>query len=142
MDCGKVTAMLLRHWAHTGGPNEHIASEIYREDALLEFPQSGEQFRGRDNITSWRSAYPARLRFEPRAIRGAGDIWIAEGQIHYDDGDPMLFVKIVHFRDGLVERETIYIAEPFPPAESRSAFADLASLEATPGLPVVVDGGS
>ncbi len=134
--------MLLRHWAHTGGPNEQIASDIYHQDALLEFPQSGEQFRGRTNITLWRSAYPARLQFEPRVIRGAGDVWIAEGTVRYDDGDPMLFVKIVYFLGGLVERETIYITEHFAPADSRAAFSDLTSLEATPGLPVVVDGGS
>ena len=142
MEYDEVKAILLRHWSHTGGSNEHLASELYHDDALLEFPQSGERFRGRAKITSWRSAYPARLQFEPRAIRGAGDVWIAEGSIRYDEGEPMHFVKIVFFRSGLVERETIYIAAAFAPAESRSAFADETDIEATPGLPLLIEGGS
>ena len=109
---------------------------------LLEFPQSGERFRGRSNITAWRSEYPARLEFEPRSIRGDGDLWIAEGLIRYNDGDPMEFVKIVQFRADLVERETIYITERWPPAESRSQFNEGSALEATPGLPVRVRGGT
>ena len=141
MDYEDVKAKLLRHWSHTGGPNEHRASELYHEDVVLEFPQSGEWFRGRDTITAWRSVYPARLQFEPRSVRGEGDTWIAEGQIRYDGGVPMLFVKAVTFRDGLVAHETIYITEPFPAPESRTAYAEQAELESTPGLPVIVDGG-
>jgi hypothetical protein len=75
----EVRRMLLRQWKHTGGPNEAKASEIYHEDALLEFPQSGERFRGKTNIQGWRERYPARLDFEPREIRGDGDVWIGGG---------------------------------------------------------------
>ena len=35
MEYEDVKARLLRHWAHTGGPNEHVASELYHDDALL-----------------------------------------------------------------------------------------------------------
>jgi hypothetical protein len=68
----EVRDMLLRQWKYTGGPNEAKASEIYHDDALLEFPQSGERFRGKANIQGWREQYPARLEFEPREIRGTG----------------------------------------------------------------------
>ena len=142
MEYEDVKARLLQHWAHTGGPNEHVASELYHDDALLEFPQSGERFRGKTNITAWRSEYPARLEFEPRSIRGQGDLWVAEGLIRYNDGDPMAFVKIVQFLDGLVERETIYITEPWPAPAARTQYAEGSALEATPGLPVRVRGGS
>ncbi len=54
----------------------------------------------------------------------------------------MEFVKIVQFRADLVERETIYITERWPPAESRSQFDEGSALEATPGLPVRVRGGT
>jgi hypothetical protein len=142
MDYEDVKARLLRHWAHTGGPNEHIASELYHDDALLEFPQSGERFRGRSNITAWRSEYPARLEFEPRSIRGEGEFWLAEGLLRYNDGDPMQFVKIIHFRADLDERETIYITETWPPAAARTQYAEGSPLESTPGLPLRVRGGT
>jgi hypothetical protein len=44
----------------------------------MEVHQSGERFRGKANIQGWRERYPARLDFEPREIRGDGDIWIGE----------------------------------------------------------------
>ena len=73
----EVRELLLRQWTYTGGPNEAKAAEYYHDDALLEFPQSGERFRGRANIEGWRQRYPARLDFEPRRIRGGGDLWVA-----------------------------------------------------------------
>lgn len=109
----QVREMLLRQWKYTGGPNEAKASELYHDDALLEFPQSGERFRGKANIQGWRERYPARIDFEPREIRGAGDVWIAEGRLLYDGGNPVHFVKIIEFRGDKVQRETLYFAEPF-----------------------------
>jgi hypothetical protein len=40
----------------------------------------------------------------------------------------------------LIDRETIYIAEPFPPAEDRVPYAEQSPLETTPGPPVKVRG--
>ena len=68
----EVRELLLRHWRYTSGPNEAKASEIYHDDAVLEFPQSGERFRGKANIQGWRQQYPAQLDFEPREIRRSG----------------------------------------------------------------------
>ena len=90
-----VRELLVYQWTYTGGPNEDKASEAYHDDVLLEFPQSGERFRGKDSITAWRSRYPARLTFEPRQLRGQGDLWVAEGRMRYDAGDPIWFVKVL-----------------------------------------------
>lgn len=140
MNYEDVKAKFLWYLANAGEGNEVRASEIYHDDALVEFPQSGEKFRGKDNFIPWRSAYPAvTLEFEVRAIRGAGDTWIAEGRIRYDGGNPLTFVDILHFRGDLVDRETIYVTEPFPPDESRARFAEDSELETTPGLPERVE---
>jgi hypothetical protein len=60
MNYEEVRELLLTQWTYTGGPNEAKAAEYYHEDALLEFPQSGERFRGKANIQGWRQQYPAR----------------------------------------------------------------------------------
>jgi hypothetical protein len=65
-------------WTYTGGPNEAKAAEYYHDDAVLEFPQSGERFEGKASFSAWRQQYPARLEFEPRELRGGGDLWVAE----------------------------------------------------------------
>ena len=122
--------------------NEATASEIYTDDAVVEFPQSGERFRGKEHFIPWRSDYPAAtVEFEVRAIRGNGDTWAAEGRIRYGEGDFMPFVDILHFRGDLVDRETIYVAEAFPRDESRAKFADASDLESTEGLPVRLRSG-
>ena len=59
---------------------------MYREDAVLEFPQSGERFEGVENFREWRSNYPANTRFEFREVRGDGDVWVAELTVRYDEG--------------------------------------------------------
>ncbi|MET0965674.1 MAG: nuclear transport factor 2 family protein [Nakamurella sp.] len=122
---------------HSLQGDEQTASEIYTEDAVVEFPQSGERFRGKEHFVPWRSEYPAvKIEFEVRAIRGEGDHWIVEGAVNYGDGPPMPFVDILHCRGGLIDRETIYITEAFPPDESRAKFAERSAREFAAGLPV------
>jgi SnoaL-like domain len=138
-----VRELLVYQWTYTGGPNEDKASEAYHDDVLLEFPQSGERFRGKDSITAWRSRYPARLSFEPRQLRGQGDLWVAEGRIRYDGGDPIWFVKVLQFRDDKVERETLYFADPFPAPDWRRPWAEAGEPEPRRGdLPALVHGGN
>ena len=122
--------------------DERTASEIYTDDAVLEFPQSGERFRGQEHFVPWRSEYPpTTIEFDVRAIRGEGDTWTVEGQVRYGGGGFLAFVDILHFRGELVDRETIYIAGAFPPDESRAKYAEHSDLEATQGLPVRLRGG-
>jgi len=139
----EVRDQLLAQWRHTGGPNEAKASELYHDDALLEFPQSGERFRGRASIQGWRERYPARLDFEPREIRGAGDLWVAEAGLRYDGGEPISVVKILQYRGNKVARETLYFADPFPAPEWRRPWADHGPPRARPDdLPASIRGGS
>jgi hypothetical protein len=142
MNYDRVRDMLLRHWKYTGGPAEAKGSEIYHDDALLEFPQSGERFSGKANIQPWRERFPTRLDFEPREIRGTGDFWIGEGRPRYDQGDLIHFVKILQFRGDKVQRETIYFADPFPAPEWRRLWAEEGTVEARGDLPAHVAGGS
>jgi hypothetical protein len=138
----EVRELLVRQWTYTGGPNEAKGSELYHDDAVLEFPQSGERFAGRANIDGWRRQYPARLDFEPRELRGAGDLWVAETGLRYDGGEPLSVIKILQFRGDKVERETLYFAEPFPAPEWRKPWADDGLQERRGDLPAHIRGGS
>jgi hypothetical protein len=85
--------------------------EIYADDAVLEFPQSGERFVGKQNFLEWRKKYPSDVEFALRRIVGGGDLWITEGSVRYDGGEPWYGVGIHEFRDGLMVRETIYATQ-------------------------------
>ena len=97
---------------------------IYRADAVLEYPQSGERIRGRDNIQASRTAQPNAKRFTVRRIVGGGDLWISELVLTYD-GQPFYVVSIMEFSDGEVVRETQYFGDPFAPGPSRAQWVEL-----------------
>lgn len=113
-------ARIEHHWAWAHIPGDmDAAHEIYHDDCVVEWPQSGERVEGKANLQALRTAYPARLDFTVRRILGGGDLWISEYVITYD-GSPVHVVSIMEFRDGLVARETHYFADPFDPPAWRS----------------------
>src|SRR3954470_21143617 len=75
------------------------AHAIYRDDAVLEFPQSGERFEGVESFREWRSQYPADTSFELGEIRGEGDVWVMELTVTYDRGPKNFGVSIYELRD-------------------------------------------
>jgi ketosteroid isomerase-like protein len=119
MDDRAIREALERHWAASDAGDFASEHDIYREDAVLEYPQSGERIRGRHNIQESRFLQPNEKRFTVRRIIGSGDLWVTEFILTYD-GNPSYAVSIMVFRDGLVASETQYFAGPFEPAPSRA----------------------
>jgi hypothetical protein len=68
MDENEIREALNRHWAASDANDFDVEHDIYREDALLEYPQSGERIRGRHNIQASRVAQPNSKRFTVRLI--------------------------------------------------------------------------
>lgn len=119
MDENAFREALDRHWAASDANRFDVEHEIYREDALLEYPQSGERIRGRNNIQASRIVQPNAKRFQVRRITGAGNLWVTEFVLTYD-GRPSYVVSIMEFLDGKVARETQYFGDAFQPGLSRS----------------------
>jgi hypothetical protein len=118
-----IRAALETHWAASDANDFDVEHDIYREDALLEYPQSGERIRGRRNIQASRVAQPNSKRFKVRRIVGAGDLWVTEFILMYD-GRPSYTVSVMEFLDGKVARETQYFADPFEPGPSRAQLVE------------------
>ena len=119
MDDQSARAALQRHWDASDSGDFRIEHEIYRVDAVLDYPQSGERIRGRHNIQSSRFVQPNQKRFAVRRIVGSGDLWVSEVVISYD-GIPSYAVSIMEFREGQVAHETQYFADRFDPGPSRA----------------------
>jgi hypothetical protein len=115
------------------GRDEELASSIYSDDAVLEFPQGGERIRGKPNIVAFRSAYPANLDFQMRRTTGRNDLWINEYVIRYD-GKPSHVVGIMEFRGDKVFRETLYVGDPWDPPAWRAQWVEPLDSELAPGL--------
>jgi SnoaL-like domain len=124
MDDRTVRAALERHWDASDASDFEVEHEIYREDAVLEYPQSGERIRGRHNIQQSRFVQPNKKRFTVRRMIGSGDLWVTEFVLTYD-GQPSYTVSIMEFKDGKVARETQYFADAFEPGPSRAQWVEL-----------------
>lgn len=96
------------------------AHAMYADDAVLEFPQSGERFVGVENLREWRGSYPASTSFEIREVRGREDLWVAEASISYDDGPRNFAISILELRGDKIARESIYVTEGWEPPEWRA----------------------
>ena len=119
----EIRAALDRHWAASDANDFETEHLIYHEDAVLEYPQSGERTRGRRNIQGQRASQPSKKRFAVRRIIGGRDLWITELIVTYD-GKPSYTVSIMEFRDNKVARETQYFADPFVAPASRAQWVE------------------
>jgi hypothetical protein len=118
-----VRAALRRHWSASDANDFGAEHQIYRTDAVLDYPQSGERIRGRANIEASRVAQPNEKRFTVRRMLGGGDLWISELILTYD-GQPYYVVSIMEFEGGEVVRETQYFSDPFEPGASRAQWVE------------------
>jgi hypothetical protein len=114
-----IRPALDRHWAASDANDFEAEHEIYHENAMLEYPQSGERIRGRHKIQESRTVQPSQKRFAVQRIVGNGNLWVTEFVLSYD-GVPSYAVSIMEFSDGKVTRETQYFGDPFQPGPSRA----------------------
>jgi SnoaL-like domain len=119
----ETRARIAEHWQASERDETDAENAIYAADAILDYPQSGERFRGRATIAAQRGGHPAERHFTIERIQGGGDLWVSECVITYD-GVPTNSVSIMEFTDGLVTHETQYFADPFPAPASRAELAE------------------
>jgi hypothetical protein len=118
-----IRARVQEHWDASERGDVDAEHAIYAEDAILDYPQSGERFRGRAKIQAQRGGHPAERHFTVRRILGGGGLWVSECVITYD-GVPTYSVSVMEITDGLVTHETQYFADPFDAPAARAALAE------------------
>jgi hypothetical protein len=125
MDDRTVRVSLERHWDASDGSDSQVEHEIYREGAVLDYPQTGERIRGRHNIQESRSFQPRteRFRSSENELSAGGDLWVTEFILSYD-GVRSYAVSIMEFREVLVANETQYFSDRSDPAPSRAHLAE------------------
>jgi ketosteroid isomerase-like protein len=112
----------VRLYFDSPGGDVENASQLYHEDAVVEFPQSDERFAGRANFTEWRRQYPAKVSYQLRRVTIRDDLVVVELSASYDGGPMMYGVALLEFRDDKIARERIYVMEGWQAPEWRSAW--------------------
>ncbi len=103
-----------------------VMDELFHEDAVMDWPQSGEQVVGGDNRRGVYGAFPSLPTITPRRMLAAGDLVVAEATLDYGEA-AYATVFIFEFRDGKIARETAYWSEPFEAPEWRKEWVQLAT---------------
>lgn len=114
------------------GDMEAFGKELYAitaDDVVLEYPQSGERFRGRDRIMEMNMSYEGSTGTAPkptlRRVLKPGQAWVIEATIDYGDGTPVSAISLIEFgSDGKVTRQTDYFANPFPAPDWRRPYRE------------------
>src|SRR5580698_470044 len=96
----QIREVLNQHWQASAAGDVNAEHDIYDDDAICDYPQSGERIFGRRNLQALRSHHPGKPSgFEVKRILGRGDIWITEYTITYQ-GKHAYTVSIMEFRGG------------------------------------------
>ncbi len=117
----QIRELLNKHWRASAAGDVNAEHDIYADDAICDYPQSGERILGRGNLQALRSHHPGKPSgFNVRRILGDGKLWVTEYTIDYQ-GRSAFTVSIMEFRDdGKVVHETQYFADPFEAPAWRS----------------------
>ncbi|MEK2604211.1 nuclear transport factor 2 family protein [Burkholderia arboris] len=108
-----IREALNAHWQASAAGDLDAEHDIYDDDVVCDYPQSGERILGRMNLQALRGHHPGKpAGFDVRRIQGEGNLWVTEYAITYN-GRPTCTVSIMAFRDGKVVHETQYFSDPF-----------------------------
>jgi hypothetical protein len=119
----RIRAAIEEHWRASERGDTEAEHALYAADAILDYPQSGERFRGRTTIAAQRGGHPADRHFTVRRITGHAHLWVSECVITYD-GAPSYTISVMEFAGEHVVHETQYFGDPFAAPARRAALAE------------------
>lgn len=124
MNDQQILAALNAHWQASAAGDINAEHDIYDDDVICDYPQSGERIFGRSNLQALRGHHPGKPSgFRIRRILGKGDTWVTEYTINYQEQQAYT-VSIMEFREDKVIHETQYFADPFEAPAWRSQWVE------------------
>jgi ketosteroid isomerase-like protein len=101
-----------------------VMDELFHDDAVMDWPQSGERVRGAANRRGIYQAFPQLPTITPRRMVSSGNLVVAEASLDYGNGKPYNAVFIFELREGKIAVETAYWSEPFPAPDWRAKWVE------------------
>ena len=117
-------AVLEQFFAAIEGGDIDAARSLLHQDLVMEWPQSGERFRGPDNAIAAMAASETKPEpvGEPRIV-GGGNTWVLTMPLSYS-GEIHHYVGVFEIVDGTIRHSTEYFGVPFPAQAGRSQYAE------------------
>ena len=120
-----VPEVIREHFQDLIAGDEETVTALIDDGFVQEWPQSGEQVRGRQACLNVIRNYPGGPpRIELGRITGEGDHWVVEATSRYPDGNDYHVVSVIELRDGLFVRQTDYFGPSYPAPEWRKRWVE------------------
>lgn len=100
-----------------------VMDELFRDDAIMDWPQSGERVVGAENRRGIYGAFPQLPTITPRRMISDGDLVVAEAELDYG-GPKYQTVFIFELKDGKISKETAYWSGPFKAPDWRAKWVE------------------
>ena len=114
-----------RFWAAMAANDFRAAGELLHDDYVLEWPQSGERIRGRDNFVAVNEHYPAAGPWQVTLHRMVADeVGVATDATVTDGAQVGRAITFSDVRDGRIVRQTEYWPDPFEAAAWRARWVE------------------
>jgi hypothetical protein len=121
---GANRALIERFFGASDRGDRAELTTLMDDDMVMEWPQSGERFRGRDNVLAAMAAVEVKPEFAGTSrLIGSGPVWVLMVPLRYGD-DVLHYAAVVELDAGRVRRATGFWGAPFPARAARAPFVD------------------
>jgi len=116
----RAVKLVERFWELMASNDFRSVGSVLADNFVLDWPQSGERIRGRDNYAAMNEQYPAKGRWTFTINRIVGNDDEAVSDVSVTDGfQKARAISFFTVRETQIERMVEYWPEPFAPFDNR-----------------------
>ncbi|MBL0343814.1 nuclear transport factor 2 family protein [Candidatus Villigracilis affinis] len=117
--------VIEKFWQTMEGNDFYAVAQLMHDEFTLEWPQSGERIRGRENFAKLNTAYPAedKWRFIINSIVADGEVVVTDVSVT----DGVKHDRVITFstiRDEKIWKQIEFWPEPFEAPEWRAQWVE------------------
>ena len=114
-----------RFWETMQTNDFRAVGELLHDEYVLEWPQTGERIRGRENFVAVNENFPAAGRWSFTVNRLIADDGGVATEVTVTDGSRTdRAITFSEIRDGKILRQTEYWPDPYDPPEWRARWVE------------------
>jgi limonene-1,2-epoxide hydrolase len=112
--------VVQKFWKQMKTNDFRSVGSLLADEFVLDYPQSNERIRGRDNFVALNAEYPAHGRWEFTINRIVGNEFEVVSDVSVTDGvQKACVISFFIIRDGQIAKMVEYWPEPFPAPDNR-----------------------
>jgi ketosteroid isomerase-like protein len=116
----KAVHLVEEFWRLMKTNDFRSVGSVLSDDFVLEWPQSNERIRGRDNYATMNKEYPAHGRWQFTVLRIVGNEFEAVSDVSVSDGvQHARAVSFFSIRDEKITKMIEFWPDPFPARDDR-----------------------